>query len=349
MKVLIACNRDSYKNPYVRTLADGLIEQGIDVTCSISEFWNNAISYDIIHIMWPNLLVKSGDENCTELQSIIEMINQAGKALICTCHNIKPHYNDGIAINNTYKIIYESCTYIHHMGESSIRLLQEAYPNIKAKSIVIPHHTYDRLYNFCIDKKLARLKLNIPLNMRVVLSFGVFRDDEERKIVIELADKMRNYYFLMPGFYRAKIVRKNIIKGLVALKNTIKYFLVAKKHHLHIRKSFVPDELLPYYLAAADVLLIQRINILNSGNVPLAMLSGLPIIGPNVGNVKEVLLETNNYVFDTDNLNGINDLIKNAIDCQNIIGESNIKYAKEKLSTSIVSKKFVELYKMISL
>lgn len=345
MKILIACNRDSYKNPYVSTLADGLVEQGVDVTCSIVEFWNNATSYDIIHIMWPNLLVDKSDEDCKKLQYVISEIKHRGKILMCTCHNIKPHYNDGVAINNAYRIVYESCDCIHHLGNASIRMLKDLYPNIRAKSVVIPHHTYDKLYNLNICKRDARSKLKIPLDAKVIMSFGSFRDDEERKLVMDLSDKLGNkYYLLMPGFYRDEIFRKNILKGLMVLFKTIKYTLIAKRHKLHICHSYISDNMLPYYMAAADIMLIQRVKILNSGNVSLAMLAGLAIVGPNTGNVGAILEETGNEIFDTSNTKELYDIINRMFDKRQILGTKNREYAMRYLTTASVSYQLKDLY-----
>lgn len=49
---------------------------------------------------------------------------------------------------------------------------------------------------------------------------------------------------------------------------------------------------LPYYMAASDVIFIQRKDILNSGNVPLAFLYHKVVVGPKVGNIGELLSET---------------------------------------------------------
>ena len=65
MKILIVCNINSYANLYVETLYKGLQQKGIDITCSISEFWNNVTAYDLVHIQWPNLLVDDNDKSCS--------------------------------------------------------------------------------------------------------------------------------------------------------------------------------------------------------------------------------------------------------------------------------------------
>lgn len=348
MKLLIAFNRDSNKNPYVKTLADGLAAQGVDVTCSVSEFWNNAIAYDIIHVMWPNILVDKNDPACTKLQSVIAGIHKTRKILVSTCHNIHPHYDSGVAINNAYRIIYEECDFIHHLGKASINLLQQTYPNVKAESIVIPHHTYDTLYDLRIDKQFARVQLGIPKDARVVLSFGAFRHDEERKLMTDISDNMgEEYYFLAPSFCPpSPILRKNIFKGFQALCNILKYYTIAHKHNLHIRHSYVPDDMLPLYLVSADVLFIQRIKILNSGNVSLAMMAGLPIVGPDVGNVGEMLKKTGNRVFDPQKTDEIPMLIKDALSDHKTPSKNHI-YAQDYLSTSSVSRMFKDFYQRI--
>lgn len=348
MKILIACNRDSYKNPYVSTLADGLIEQGVDVTCSISEFWNHATAYDIIHVQWPNLLVDKNDEECTKLYSIINDIHKAGKKFMCTCHNIVPHYNSGKAINKAYRIVYENCDCIQHLGEASIQLLKDAYPNMHAEHVLVPHHTYDELYNLNVSKEEARKRLNIPMDKKVIMSFGSFRCDEERNLVINLRKQLKSdeYYYLTPGFYRAKILRKDIKLGFEAFCKTIKYTWIAKKHNLHIAHRYIPDDMLPYYMAAADVMLIQRVKILNSGNVPLAMLAGLPIVGPDDGNVETMLRETGNYVFNKENPQNLEDIVYSALLDQSI-GIRNRAYAMLNLTTSSVAIQLIDKYKKL--
>ena len=49
MKVLITIGEYTYPNPFVRTLASGLRELGVDVVCSDTDFWNDWDIYDIIH------------------------------------------------------------------------------------------------------------------------------------------------------------------------------------------------------------------------------------------------------------------------------------------------------------
>ena len=330
MKILIACNIDSYPNPYVKTLYDGFVNKGIDVTCSIEEFWRNATSYNIVHIQWPNLLVDETDENCSRLESVIKEIKGNNIPLICTCHNLVPHYNSGVALNNAYKIVYNNCDYIHHLGDASVQLLKDKYPE---------------MYDLSISKEDARKSLVIPSNVKCILSMGMFRHEEERELIISIRNGLSkdDYCILAPGFFRTRIIRRNVFQAFKALLQTIKYSVIARYYGIKICHQFVPDNILPLYLRSADVMLIQRKKILNSGNVSLAMLAGLPIVGPNDGNVESILRNTGNFVFDKANLENLPVIIKNALDTKSL-GQRNYDYAMKNLTTSSVVDALVSFY-----
>lgn len=350
MRILIACNVDSYPNPFVKILYNGLIKQGVDVTCSIDEFWSNSNSYDLVHIQWPNLLVEKTDVDCTRLRCVISNLKKQHIPLVCTCHNLVPHYNNEKALNNTYKIVYDNCDYIQHLGEKSIELLKELYPDMQAEHIVIPHHTYEELYNFNMSKEEARKRLGIPKDIKCILSVGKFRHDEERKIIIDLRRqlKKKDYYILAPGFFWTTIIRRNVFLAISALFSTIKYHIIAKYYGIHICSKYLPDNILSLYLRAADVMLIHRKKILNSGNVSLAMLAGLPIVGPNDGNVESLLRKTGNYIFDKNDLKDLPMIIKNALSEKNL-GQQNNDYAKRNLTTNSVVKSLISFYSSCAL
>ena len=190
--------------------------------------------------------------------------------------------------------------------------------------------------------------------MKCILCFGKFRNDEERNLIINLRKKLdSSYYFLLPGFYYESLSFswKNIlheIRPLIAIiRDTIKYTIIAKKYKLHISHKYISDENLPVYLSAADVLIVQRLKILNSGNVSLAMHAGLPIVGPNVGNVGWMLERTGNLCFDVNDLDRFSNIVKSVLS-QEKLGELNKTFARECLSTKTISKQTKDVYeKMI--
>lgn len=348
MKILIACDIDSYDNPYVKTLAEEMYRQNIDVTCSLSEFWKNSNSYDIIHIQWPNLLVCDSDNSNQLLLNKINEIHHSGIKIIVTLHNIFPHYSHNTKILTAYKIIYENADCFIHLGTASVHLLKEQYPNINAEHFIIPHHTFDTLYNMNVSVEEARKVLDIPQNIKCLVSFGRFRNDEERNLVLSICKALpKNIYYLMPGFNKEKILRKNIIKGTNELIKRIKYAILANKYGIHMNYRFIPDNMVPLYIKAADAMLIPRLKILNSGSVSLGMLAGIPIVGPNVGNVGSELMKTGNYVFDVKKIDSLPSIIEGALNDKRL-GEKNLKYANDVLKTSTIVEQIAQVYMKFS-
>ncbi len=343
MKVLIACGRDTWANPYVSTLADGLINHGGDVVCSLDEFWQNPLKYDIVHLQWPDLFVSKMGQNGELLIKNLELIKSNEIPIFATLHNIVPHSLENGDLRKVYDIVFNYVDVFIHLGNFSVGIFHEKYPYLNAKHYVIPHHTFDSIYNMNVDPVNAKKKLNIPDNIKCVLSFGGFRNHQERKLILDFARKYKDVYYLMPGFYRSPIKGRTFFMKIPVLIKHLYYSLVAKIHNIHIEHRYIPDEELPLYLKAADVLVIQRLRILNSGNVPLAMLAGIPIVGPDDGNVGELLRLTNNFTFNPNDIDSLVENVKSALR-ETSLGRKNREYAEAYLTTEKISGDLYRLY-----
>ena len=69
---------------------------------------------------------------------------------------------------------------------------------------------------------------------------------------------------------------------------------------------------------------IHRVSILNSGNLPMAFFAGMPVLGPNVGNVGNILEDTNNAIFNINNIANIPDIIDKIITNNDIVSKNKI-------------------------
>lgn len=87
---------------------------------------------------------------------------------------------------------------------------------------------------------------------------------------------------------------------------------------------------------------------MNSGNIPLAFLFRKVVIVPDQGNIKELLIETNNPVFSPDN----NKSIVKALEMSYILvndshGGKKHMYALNNMSVELVSQKYLDAYKIV--
>ena len=336
-------------NPYVYTLMDGIckIDNKFVWNYGIKSFWSNEIfQFEIIHIQFPeDIVLFSIKKNILlEFEQRLRILKSNRIKIIATCHNLRPHTLKDIKYIEAYKITYELADCILHLGEYSLNVFKSKYPLIH--NIFLPHHTYDAIYSVVNrDESIKQLSLN-P-SKKYILCFGNFRNNDERKIVTTV---LKHYYkfeieILAPHYYKyAK--RRNKLKMFTAWLKTKVKSLTTKG--LHLYGKYVTDDMLPYFYGAADICLIQRKKILNSGNLPMAFYMGKVVVGPNVGNVGQILKDTGNPTFEPENEDSIIDAIDKALMLnEQGIGEKNKKYADENWSTAKISQQLYDIYKSI--
>ena len=109
--------------------------------------------------------------------------------------------------------------------------------------------------------------------------------------------------------------------------------------------KFITDKMLPYYYAASDIALIQRKKILNSGNLPLALMMGKVVVAPNIGNISDIMSKINNPTFNPNDIQSLYAAINHAILLsKNNKGEQNKLYAYQEFSIERISYMHLKLY-----
>ena len=324
------------------------------------------------------------DNDITRISHRLIQLKEKGIKIFVQVHNLKPHSaplppKGGYPSQQNpphrgqggltpplggwgamYQLLYLQADVIVHMGRYSCELLQSQYPN--AQHVVIPHHIYDDVYSFDIPQEEARQRLHLPTDKKIILSFGKFRNDKERQFVLKLAQKQApkppkggvaahseapplggwgaGALFLMPGFYRETLHTWNPKKFITRLFHTINYRLKGIKFCHEV----IPDDLMQCYFCAADVVLIQRLDILNSGNLPMAFHAGKVVVGPDVGNVGQILRETGNFTFDPHDMRSAVIALQKAL-TETTKGKENRTYAIEQWASELIATTLFKIYK----
>ena len=359
MKVYFVVKEPSERtiNHFVSSLGNALQKLGCEVVYGLNLLWTDEVlGYDIIHFQWPEGLFglfghQVTDEELKRVNQRLVWLKEHGKKLFYTCHNLKPHKNKNENLLRLYELIYSNADYVQHLGDYSCELLQSQYPN--ARHVVIPHHIYDNVLSFSVTQQEARQRLHLPQDKKIILSFGKFRNNKERQFVLSIKNKCNHSplfgrgaggeaFFLMPGFYRETLHTWNPIKFITRLYHTIRY----KLKGIRFCNEAIPDDLMQCYFCAADVVLIQRLDILNSGNLPMAFHAGKVVVGPDVGNVGEILRETGNFTFDPKHTERAIDALKNALEATSR-GGKNKTYATEHWSSERIAASLLKYYQQI--
>lgn len=332
-------------NPYIYTLIEEIQQSypDCDLSWGRDAFWSEDIlSYDIVHFHWPQAFMGRDSHSELDLLHHIERMKTAGVKIVATCHDLEPHYDQFADKAESMRIVYSHCDVIIHLGEYSKDLFEKRYP--KSEHILIPHHLYDTVYTK-IPSRLESLKhLGLSEDNIYILCFGTFRAKEERRLVIDLSKQMcgRNVVILAPSFMNVwwrtfRLFYKRLKKWYYKYRYGI--YCTGRTWRA------VSDNDLPYYYGVADVVFIQRLKILNSGNALMPMLFGKVVVGPDCGNVGSLLRHWNYPVFPVDDTSNIGGVVEKALQMSKM--NQWMKYKELQLheySTASIAMRLYETY-----
>ena len=350
MKIYFAINKEKFPNPFVAVLAKRLkeLDPNIEIALGISTFWSDEIfSCDIVHIHWPEILIREANKTAEEFKKRLAEIKDHGGKIVATCHNIVAHYAKFPWQKEAYTIAYSTCDLILHMGNYSLNLFKKMYPN--SRNELLPHHIYDDRYNENISKNEAARKLRLNPQKTYILCLGAFRDNQERNLLLGLSNflKKNSIKILAPSFYIAP-KPKGIRSTIRYFKLKLRAFKLNFQNNIITCTKFISDEEITLMGAVADLVLLQRIHILNSGNIPLGFHLGKVVVGPNAGNVAETLLNTGNPVFQTDHLETLPEALEKGLEMAKAgFGEKNKEFATQHLASTKIAKQLLQYYKQL--
>lgn len=322
-------------NPYTKSLAEGLKSAGNLVTCSIDDFWQDCCDYDIVFIQWPDTFNEFARTFGIErIAGRMDYFKKKGIKTVITCHNLHPH-NNNQTTKEIYDLLYSKVDAFHHMGESSYHSLSQLYP--EKYHFIVPHHVADILFDSHSNQLEDREYLHIPPQDIVIASFGEFRNSEEKRMFLQMGSDIRHQEItlLAPRMSIGRFYNgRNIVKTLQYLIQRSQ----AKRLKIKYKGTLLSEEEQRRWLSAADIVFIQRKDILNSGNVPLAFSQGKIVVGPQVGNVGSILKETHNFLFDPNNRQSVKNAVTDAIEAHKTtrLGQQNLEYAKKNWATEKV-------------
>lgn len=321
-------------NPFVSVISEGLGLYGHEVICSREAFWNQPFLFDMIFFQWPEGVITEGDESSQALNSLkehLKCIKKRGIPMVITVHNLHPHNNNQY-INKVYDCIYDSVDAFHHMGQYSLDYMKSKYP--QKTHFIVPHPIYYDNIELKLSQEECKKKYNLPINKPTILAFGAFRNDDERNMFLDLSHKFRfKACFWAPKFNRTLGIERNIISKIAT---RLKY----QSYGIKMNFGLIGNTEVLEIITASDILFIQRLEILNSGNLSLGFSGSNIVVGPDKGNVGEILRVTGNPVFDPQDKSSVRNAIEIAINMYkqgSNLGQRNFNYALKNWSKARVA------------
>lgn len=189
-------------------------------------------------------------------------------SLLILCHNVLPHEAKKWDRWLTRWVLRLGTHFIVQSEPERERLLQLA-PG--ARTTVIPHPVYDMFSNKRLPKEAARAQLEIENDIPVLLFFGIIREYKGLEDLLRAMPQIRAHLpkalLLIAGeFWDAKAPYLALIETL-GIKNAVR-----------IDDRYIPNEEVPVYFSAADLVVAPYRRTTGSGVVQLAIGLGTPVV-----------------------------------------------------------------------
>lgn len=301
-------------NPYQRLLYSDDAEEVIIRPGSLSEATADIDSESyrktIFHLHWISFVL-AGASNIDDARKLsndfledVRVFLEKGGSLVWTIHNLVEHdskYREiEIELRQGLAALAER---VHIHSYSSIDSVEKEYSLPREKLAIIPHGNYCGYYPNYVNREISRTYLGIKENDITFLFLGQIRPYKGFETLIRAFSQLRRYNSSLRLVVAGKVVHPystaQVSKTLSAYSGVQAY--------LHE----IPDHELQYFFNAADAVVLPYKSILTSGSAALAVTFGVPVIGPNVPAISEIVSNENlQYLYEQDDSY---ELLKNAL------------------------------------
>ncbi len=273
-----------------------------------------------------------------ELASL-RMAKLYGHRTAVTVHDVES-FSSGSSASMARRIFDAADLLIVH-NRASMEALLAIVPSAGEKSAIVPHGNYID-YARAVPKESALKRLGIEGQGPFILFFGQIKKVKGLDILISALPDVAAKF---PGM-------KLIIAGKVWKDDMAEYFSAIDKAGLadrainHIR--YIPDELVPYYYSAADVVALPYRKIYQSGVLLMAMSYGKPVVVSDLPGMTEIVRDgVNGFVFRSGSAEGLSTSLSAALsDTDRLarIAKAGYKTAADGYGWEKIGKKTAEAY-----
>lgn len=241
----------------------------------------------VLHVHWTAQL-STADRSETlaahaDFRRDVEELLAGGTRLVWTVHNRMPHecMHEDLEID-LRRWLVDRADVIHVMGAATAEAVADLYPLPPEKVVEVPHPSYEGVYPSTLDRDAARWELGVSPDEEVLLLFGGIRPYKNVDLALDALDE------LLAAGRRARLVVAGQIMGRWTGKAELEHRIVRHPATLaHLGRIDEYD--VQRYFLAADALLLPYASIVNSGVLLLGATFGLPVVGPDMGEVGEVV------------------------------------------------------------
>ncbi|WP_343999278.1 glycosyltransferase [Microbacterium paludicola] len=273
------------ENPYLNLLglaprANGFRFLGSDTYRALIRQASRLGHGDVLHIHWTTPLLQQAPSEAAAvrrlrgLTALFSRLRRRRVRIVWTLHNRLPHELRHRTLEiRLYRALAAAADVIHVMSPATAEVVADVVALDPAKVRMLPHPSYEGIYDTGIDRAAARASFGLADDERAVLFFGQIRPYKGVTELISAAARAADtggqpIRLLLAGAVKEQSREEfaaSIPPGLGAIA------------HL----DYVPDADLARWFRAADLAVFPYRSILNSGSVHLAATFTLPVVLPD--------------------------------------------------------------------
>lgn len=199
--------------------------------------------------------------------------------IIALVDNYKPHERrlGDRWLSKYFMAAVDGCLVMSYSVKADI---EKDFKNIPIE--YCPHPLFDH-FGTIIPKEEAKKALKLDGNKNYILFFGLVRDYKGLDLLIEAVhlseETYNNFDVIVAGEFYNDEQKYNDLINSYNLKN-----------RFHVFAQFIPDDLVPYFFCAADVVVQPYKDATQSGVTQVAYHFNKPMIVTNVGGLPEMVL-----------------------------------------------------------
>lgn len=210
----------------------------------------------------------------------VRLVKLRGYRVVMTAHDVVPL--DQGATQLLGKIYHLADRIIVH-AQSNRDELAETFGVSAERVAIIPHGNYAGHISGMLGETEAKERLGLTLDREVVLFFGQIKR-------VKGLDYLLKAFPLILRNHPAAVL---VIAGAVWKDDWSRYQTIIDKEgvadHVISRIQHIPDEDVPLYFGAADVVALPYLRIYQSGVLLMAFSYGRPVVATATGGMTEVL------------------------------------------------------------
>ncbi|MEM8530687.1 MAG: glycosyltransferase family 4 protein [Chloroflexota bacterium] len=272
--------------------------------------------------------------------ALLVLLRLRGVRIVWTAHNIQPHeLHYAFWAFLVYRFVGRWSSAVIAHGHAAKTMLEARY-GVMSHCMIIPQGNYIDLYGPRRNQCESRNQLGLAQHQPLFLNFGALRRYKNIEMLIDAFERLpvaERGTLLIIGATKDEQYTKELQERARTVKNVI------------VQNQFIPDAELPYYLAAADAIVLPYRTMLTSAILLWTLSYARPVVAPAFGPITELIHEgREGFLFTPGDVASLQAALSRMLDHSNLsdMGDASFQVA-QKFAWPQIATQTAQLYQDI--